>query len=237
MNSTRIFCVANISVVDVDLLGCDNPRDKPISRYDVVRNHIADFRKTLATLPSLPVELLEDDTREADGKGEKRRRVDSTPRKSTTTSSSGLRLPDSAGSHNLTLHSLPGTFHSTTNDNLRILIATTSNSSAEGYSSPERRPRASKGVDTYIQSPPSSPSSPTKSEVELAQHGFVSNITSPVEPASGTIECSEQIHSTFKQTWTLAEQHALERLLVEIPSTVKFRQVLKIFGSRCPWPV
>ncbi|KAF8607307.1 hypothetical protein BDV93DRAFT_436227 [Ceratobasidium sp. AG-I] len=64
--------------------------------------------------------------------------------------------------------------------------------------------------------------------------------TSPAqeEPTPEQPNEPEDVPATFKKNWSLEEQHTLERLLTEIPSTVKFSRWVKISeamgGTRTP---
>ena len=57
--------------------------------------------------------------------------------------------------------------------------------------------------------------------------------TSPAqeEPTPEQPNEPEDVLATFKKNWSLEEQHTLERLLTEIPSTVKFRSVPTVLFS------
>jgi hypothetical protein len=58
--------------------------------------------------------------------------------------------------------------------------------------------------------------------------------TNQEDRASAPPNETEEVPATFKKNWSLAEQHTLERLLSEIPSTVKFRQVPVTFSLLGP---
>ncbi|KDN39812.1 hypothetical protein RSAG8_08604, partial [Rhizoctonia solani AG-8 WAC10335] len=108
------------------------------------------------------------------------------------------------------------------------------------YSHPQRRTCVSKGAsdDTRARHGSPSPISPMTQDTPPTPTQLVG-----ISPVSLAMEASAELpdageaHATFKQNWTLAEQHTLERLLVEIPSTVKFRWVKiseAMGGTRTP---
>ncbi|KAG8792477.1 hypothetical protein FRC12_005977 [Ceratobasidium sp. 428] len=106
------------------------------------------------------------------------------------------------------------------------------------YSHTPRRTWASKDINTHyatIQSTSSSRPSSPMSGVEFSPEAQLNN-----KPAEENLLCeppSEELPATFKKNWTLDEQHTLERLLTEIPSTVKFRWVKiseAMGGTRTP---
>ncbi|CAE6466297.1 hypothetical protein ACGC1H_006337 [Rhizoctonia solani] len=259
-SNAALELVANIPQVDWTLLEADDlkpiahtyPSETGSSRVDKMRKHISDFHEALAQLPPLPIELLDNDG-DVEERGKRRRRVEPTYRAPVTPTSSGLRLPhltyDSVRLQSLPLAGFP--------QSTDVELPSTSSSATAGsrnsvrpydtasqlyrdHSNSQRRSWVPKevGDHTPARHESTSPISPTTLDTPPTP-------TQPAEtsPAALTMEESEELpdagesRSTFKQNWTLAEQHALERLLVEIPSTVKFRWVRiseAMGGTRTP---
>ncbi|CAE6433599.1 unnamed protein product [Rhizoctonia solani] len=222
------------------------------SRASKMRNSISELRQALAQLPPLPVELADNDE-DTEERGKKRRRVDPAHRVPAAPSSSSLRLPHPADTYD----SVKSQFSATFSQPLEAGHPSTSGSSTTSGSNsmkppdirsqpyadhphPQRRTWASKGVSdgTPVRHQSSSPISPVSQHTLPTPTQLVVN--SPVALATeSTTELPDtrDAPTTFKQNWTLAEQHTLERLLVEIPSTVKFRWVRiseAMGGTRTP---
>ncbi|KAH7337647.1 hypothetical protein B0J17DRAFT_433476 [Rhizoctonia solani] len=235
-----------------DLRSATHPRppEASSSRAGKMRNSISDLRLALARLPPLPAELVDNDE-DTEERGKKRRRVDPAHRLPTAPASSSLRLPHPADSYNSVKSQSSAVFSQSLGH-----PSTSSSSTAGGLNSTKppharaqpsmdnanshRRAWASKGAnaDTPARHKSSSPISPMSQDTPSTPTQPVENspLVFATEPAT---ELPDAGHTptTFKQNWTLAEQHTLERLLVEIPSTVKFRWVRiseAMGGTRTP---
>lgn len=71
---------------------------------------------------------------------------------------------------------------------------------------------------------------PEPEPVQDTQIDYEPRHTTQSEPTIEQSNEPEDLPATFKKNWSLEEQHTLERLLTEIPSTVKFRQVPALFS-------
>ncbi|KAJ1301091.1 hypothetical protein OPQ81_003509 [Rhizoctonia solani] len=254
----------NLPEIDWTLLeACDlNPvthtraSETSPSRVDKMRKHISHFHQALTQLTPLPPELLDKDGRDAEERRKKRRRVESAPRIPVTSSSSGLRLPQLPNPYD--------NFGPQPSFTTRIpqfpepgQPSTLSSGSAKGQpptkpvdiapqpytddSYSQRRTWASKGLsdDASLRHTSPTPASPTSQDTPATPTPPAENspVTFTREETMAELPDAGEAHSTFKQNWTLAEQHTLERLLVEIPSTVKFRWVRiseAMGGTRTP---
>ncbi|CAE6478683.1 unnamed protein product [Rhizoctonia solani] len=259
-SNAALGLVTNVPEVDWTLLEADDlkpvaqtrPSEIGSSRVDKMRKHISDFHEALAQLPPLSMELLDNDG-DVEERGKKRRRVEPTYRVPATPKSSGLRLPhltydsvglqpsSSAGFPQSPEVGLPSTSSpGTTGHQSPVRPPDMASQLYGGHSDSRRRAWVPKGVsdDTPTRHESPSPISPTTLDTPPTP-------TQPAEtsPVALAMEDSEELpdagesQSTFKQNWSLAEQHTLERLLVEIPSTVKFRWVRiseAMGGARTP---
>ncbi|KAG8679113.1 hypothetical protein FRC09_019247, partial [Ceratobasidium sp. 395] len=244
--------------------GDNNPSPKTLlctqnSRASRIRSEIASLNRSLSALPALPSNLL--DTTES--KVKKRKRTGSPPTSKplySSTQSGGLRLLAVTPNHNT-----PAQLGSASNMIPQLFEpyqrSTPSTNSSSGPQEPftpmtpldstaplyldcshtPRRTWASKDINTHyatIQSTSSSRPSSPMSGVEFSPEAQLDN--NDTEPAEEKLPCeppSEELPASFKKNWTLDEQHTLERLLTEIPSTVKFRWVKiseAMGGTRTP---
>ncbi|GAB1520327.1 hypothetical protein RhiTH_003401 [Rhizoctonia solani] len=221
------------------------------SRVDKMRAHISEFRQGLASAPPLPAELL-DNSRDAEERDKKRRRLTSASRAPVANFSSGLRLPrfaESCNNINVQTSALAGTQP----QELGPPPTPSSGASSRNSTKPpvrvftnhvhsQSQPRVPKTADEVTQALHESPRATSPRSRNAVPSPTQPGRDSPIiEETEGSVmealASEEQSHSTFKQNWSLAEQHTLERLLVEIPSTVKFRWVRiseAMGGTRTP---
>ncbi|CAE6535050.1 unnamed protein product [Rhizoctonia solani] len=264
-SNTSLGLAANVPEIDWTLLEANDlkpviharPSETGSSRVDKMRKHISDFHQTLAQLAPIPAEFLGNEGRDTEERGKKRRRVDSVPRAPTAPPSSSLRLPYPAQSRdNVRLHSSssmriiqpPAPGHSRTWSPDTTPDTTGGQDSTKplneisqphtDYSYPQPQSQAFKGANsgTHVRHESPSPASPDAPPTPI-QPATNSPVALAAEESTAELPDAGEAHSTFKQNWTLAEQHTLERLLVEIPSTVKFRWVKiseAMGGTRTP---
>ncbi|CAE6387569.1 unnamed protein product [Rhizoctonia solani] len=256
-SSAALGLAVNAPEIDWTLLEADDlkpviptrPPETGSSRVDEMRSHISNFRQVLAQLPPLPTELLDDD-RDTEERGKKRRRVDSTCRVPVTPASSSLRLPQLADSYD-NIRSQPSPLvripqfpevprQSTSSSGTTSSRNPTKlpNAMPQLYKDPLNSRQTKEGSDdTPIPHESPSPISPTTQGTPPTPIQPVeASVTFAMEESTELLDAGES-QSTFKQSWSLAEQHTLERLLVEIPSTVKFRWVRiseAMGGTRTP---
>ncbi|KAG9095137.1 hypothetical protein FS749_011003 [Ceratobasidium sp. UAMH 11750] len=241
---------------NTDIEASSNTRN---SRANRLKSEIISLNQSLATLPALPADLLDI----PENKGKKRKRVEipqGLAPLSLPVQSGGLRLPYSVR-RDSSAHSR--TISSTSQQPLEQYQRSTScaNSSSgpqepptpvtpldpvshfyTGSALPQSQTWASKATSTpvVVHSPsdsrPGSPMSDVELLTEVQPNGATPQAAQaqpPTEPPS----VEEELPATFKKNWSLDEQHTLERLLVEIPSTVKFRWVKiseAMGGTRTP---
>ncbi|CAE6337639.1 unnamed protein product [Rhizoctonia solani] len=228
------------------------PPEISTSRIDKMRAHISEFRQALELASPLPPELLDDDGRDTEERDKKRRRLTSVCRTPATASSSGLRLPHLAEAYNnvkvptslVGIRQPPEFGHPPTSSP----VASTRNSTSSpttvsqihmDHSHSQQRVRAPKRVEEEAQVRRESSSHGISMTLDIAPTTIQPDEDSPVAMAEEPVMeiPDSEGPSTFKQNWSLAEQHTLERLLVEIPSTVKFRWVRiseAMGGTRTP---
>ncbi|KAG8743278.1 hypothetical protein FRC10_012241 [Ceratobasidium sp. 414] len=253
---------SQISLKDYNNAAAETSLITQNSRANRIKSEIISLNQSLATLPALPAGLL--DT--AESKGKKRKRAEIAPQSlvplSLSTQPGGLRLPYSAPRHDNSVD--PRNVPSTSQHPLEQYQRSTSsaNSSSglqepptpttppdpvsqvyEGYSLPQSRiwaPKATGAHHTIAQTPSNScPGSPMPGIEPSTKVQPDSNALQSVQeqPPTELPSVEEELPVTFKKNWSLDEQHTLERLLVEIPSTVKFRWVKiseAMGGTRTP---
>ncbi|CAE6452219.1 unnamed protein product [Rhizoctonia solani] len=241
----------NIPELDWTLFGTNDfqpvTRETGTSRIGKMKAHISEFRQALALAPPLPTELLDNDGRDAGERDKKRRRITSISRASAAASSSSLRLPHLEEPYNTNRQTsplvgicrppelgCPPTLSPGASSRNSTNPPTAASHMYTDRSHSQQRTWASKTADDKAHEL-SSPATPMALDMTLTQPDedspapMIEEFVMDVPDGEG--------HSTFKQNWSLAEQHTLERLLVEIPSTVKFRWVRiseAMGGTRTP---
>ncbi|QRV84890.1 Myb-like DNA-binding domain protein [Ceratobasidium sp. AG-Ba] len=211
----------------------------PGSRSDLIRSQVQDFKKELAALPTLPTNLLGD----TESSCRKRKRIEPAPRSvhsSPSTRLGELRPISATLFSNVPVNSLTGSSQQYSKpNNYTVPVVNLNPSSREvithglGRDHKENLelPRcwAAKNPVGPVEVGPSDSGSCTGAtifEEQTPSADQQSNHSAPtVQEESPVIvpNVEGELPATFKKTWTVEEQHTLERLLVEIPSTVKFR--------------
>ncbi|QRW13481.1 Myb-like DNA-binding domain protein [Ceratobasidium sp. AG-Ba] len=225
----------------------------PGSRSDLIRSQVQDFKKELAALPTLPTNLLGD----TESSCRKRKRIEPAPRSvhsSPSTRLGELRPISATLFSNVPVNSLTGSSQQYSKpNNYTVPVVNLNPSSREvithglGRDHKENLelPRcwAAKNPVGPVEVGPSDSGSCTGAtifEEQTPSADQQSNHSAPtVQEESPVIvpNVEGELPATFKKTWTVEEQHTLERLLVEIPSTVKFRWVKiseAMGGTRTP---
>ncbi|KAG9123978.1 hypothetical protein FRC07_013303 [Ceratobasidium sp. 392] len=224
-----------------------------------IRSEIAKLSESLSHLPALPADLL--DTTETTVKKRKRvEPINSGPILSTKPG--GLRLPFTVSRHEE--FGQPEDVSNIPQEPLkqyqRSASSTDSSSGPQEPSMPvtplepasqvyldhsgsQRRTWASKDITApYTVAQSTSGSRPGSPMSEIEYHQEIQPDDNTAKPSHNTFPLEshneeQELPTTFKKNWSLDEQHTLERLLVEIPSTVKFRWVKiseAMGGTRTP---